>query len=89
MVDYYTKLSAKVVLIATITLCSVIIVLILALVIALFDHRISDEEIFTLLGPAFNTIIGALVGTLAGVQLGRTAPQQLVYEIQEENNVQK
>jgi uncharacterized membrane protein YfcA len=59
----------------TIACCaSLAVVMLSTTVVALvgfFDHRVDNLEIFKMLAPAFNTIIGAFVGTIAGIKLGR------------------
>lgn len=38
----------------------------------LFDNRVNNEEIFKLIGPAFQTVIGGFIGLLAGVKLNES-----------------
>jgi hypothetical protein len=35
----------------------------------LFDPNVNQEEIFKLISPAFQTIVGGFIGLLAGVKL--------------------
>ena len=39
-----------------------------ALCVGLFDKEVDNEEIFKLLAPAFQTIIGGFIGLLAGIK---------------------
>ena len=61
--------------IVTIACCTSLAVVMLATtavsLAGFFDHRVDNLEIFKMLGPAFNTIVGAFVGTIAGIKLGR------------------
>ena len=52
-------------------LASMIIVMVFALVIALFvpNEMVDNKDIFPIIGPAFNTVIGAFVGLLGGLSL--------------------
>jgi undecaprenyl pyrophosphate phosphatase UppP len=43
--------------------------MVLALVIGLWFDNIDNAEIFKLISPAFQTIIGGFIGLLAGVKL--------------------
>ena len=38
----------------------------------LFDEAVDNKEIFAIVGPAFNTIIGAFVGLLGGLSLNKS-----------------
>ena len=51
------------------TLCAVILAVIFTLLYAFFDPSIDNKEIFSILGPAFSTIIGGFIGLLAGINL--------------------
>jgi hypothetical protein len=39
----------------------------------LFNNDIDNAEIFSIIGPAFNTIVGAFVGLLGGLSLNANA----------------
>lgn len=41
------------------------------LLYAFFDERVDNNEIFKMLGPAFNTVIGAFVGLLGGISISK------------------
>lgn len=62
--DYITIiccLSLAVVLVATCT----------ASLVGLFDTKVDNSELFKMLQPSFNTIVGAFVGTIAGIKMGK------------------
>lgn len=56
------------------TLASVILSVITVLLYGLFDARIDNKEVFAILGPAFQTIVGCFVGLIAGRILNEKAP---------------
>jgi undecaprenyl pyrophosphate phosphatase UppP len=64
------KLVAVVTYMVTATLCSVVIVLIGALIHGLFVKEVDNTKIFEIIGPAFQTIIGGLIGWLSGLKVG-------------------
>jgi hypothetical protein len=39
------------------------------LMAGLFDEKVDNAEIFKLISPAFQTIVGGFIGLLAGVKL--------------------
>jgi len=51
------------------TLCVVIISMVGVLMMGLFDEKVDNTEIFKLISPAFQTIVGGFIGLLAGVKL--------------------
>jgi hypothetical protein len=60
---------------AVVTLACVVLVVVAALVIALFmpNHIIDSDKVFEIVGPAFNMVIGAFVGLLGGLSLNANA----------------
>ena len=64
-----TKLTFVVTTMVTLTLCAVVIAMVLTLMIGLFDTVVDNTEIFKLIGPAFQTVIGGFIGLLAGIKL--------------------
>ena len=54
----------------TFTLCLVVIGMVGSLMVALFHEAVDNAEIFKLIGPAFQTIVGGFIGLLAGIKLG-------------------
>jgi fumarate reductase subunit D len=53
------------------TLASICVVVVLALLIGIFmpNDVVDNQQIFAIIGPAFNTVIGAFVGLLGGLSL--------------------
>ena len=64
------KLIYWVTMMVTATLCSVVVVLIGALVHGLFVKEVDNTKIFEIIGPAFQTIVGGLIGWLSGLKVG-------------------
>ena len=54
----------------TATLCAVVLSLIWALIHGLFVKEVDNTKIFEVIGPAFQTIIGGLIGWLSGLKVG-------------------
>ena len=63
------RLTFYVTLMVSITLCLVIFAMVATLMMGLFDQRIDNSEIFKLISPAFQTVVGGFIGLLAGVKL--------------------
>lgn len=64
--------------VAIVTLSAVILVVVLALVVGLFlpNEVVDSTAILEMINPAFQTIIGALVGLLGGLSLNANARDQ-------------
>lgn len=53
------------------SLASVMVLMVAVGLVGLFDPRVDNNDIFKMITPAFNTIVGAMVGVIAGIQLGK------------------
>ena len=55
------------------TLASIIVIVVVVMMVGLFmpNEQIDNGKIFELISPAFNTVIGAFVGLLGGMQLSK------------------
>jgi len=58
------------------TLSIVIVSVAIVLLAGLFKDNVDNDKIFEMLGPAFNTIVGAFVGLLGGLSLGQKSDDQ-------------
>ena len=67
--DIKGRLTFAVTLMVSATLCFSVLVMVVALVSGLWFDNIDNAEIFKLISPAFQTIIGGFIGLLAGVKL--------------------
>lgn len=54
----------------TFTLCLVVAGMVGTMMFALFHDKVDNNEIFKLIGPAFQPIVGGFIGLLAGIKLG-------------------
>jgi uncharacterized membrane protein YraQ (UPF0718 family) len=63
-------------LIAIYTLALVMLAMVIVLLFGLFDEKVNNDKIFEILGPAFSTIVGALVGLLGGLRLTRATEEK-------------
>ena len=59
-------------LIATVTLAVILLSMVSVLLKGLFDSSIDNTEIFKAVTPAFQMIVGAFVGLVAGIKLGQS-----------------
>ena len=64
------KLGTWVTVAVTTTLCVVVLSMVSAMLIGLFDSNISNDKIFEAITPAFQTIIGGFIGLITGIKLG-------------------
>ena len=69
MEDIKGKLTFYVTLIVSFTLCISVLAFVVAFVLGLWAKEVDNAEIFKLISPAFQTIIGGFIGLLAGVKL--------------------
>jgi hypothetical protein len=60
-------------LISIYALAMVMLAMVFVLLFGLFDEKVNNDKVFEVLGPAFSTIVGALVGLLGGLRLGRAS----------------
>jgi hypothetical protein len=66
------KVANMVTVSVTITLCIVVISMVGAMLIGLFDNDISNDKIFEVITPAFQTIVGGFIGLITGIKIGST-----------------
>jgi hypothetical protein len=57
------------------TLCIVVIGMVGAMLVGLFDNEISNDKIFEAINPAFQTIIGGFIGLITGIKLGQDSDE--------------
>ena len=49
--------------------------MVLVMCVGLFNPVVDNSEIFKLIGPAFQTIVGGFIGLLAGIQVNQNEPK--------------
>ena len=69
MNDIKARLTFWVTFMVSFTLCVAVIAMVAAFLLGLWAKEVDNAEIFKLLSPAFQTIIGGFIGLLAGVKL--------------------
>jgi hypothetical protein len=60
-----------VVVLVTVCLAIILLSMVSVLLTGLFSDKVNNDAIFKIIEPSFNTIVGAFVGLLGGVQLGK------------------
>jgi len=69
------RVTSIVVLVVLFSLAAVLIPMNIVLLVGLFSPRVDNTEIFKIIGPSYNTVIGAFVGVLSGYALGKATPK--------------
>lgn len=69
------RLIYNVTMMVTFTLCTVVIAMMGVFLVGLFlpNSVIDNKDIFPIIGPSYQTIIGGFIGLLAGVNLAKQA----------------
>ena len=67
--DLKSRLTFTVTVMVALTLCIAVLGMVTAFLLGLWAKEVDNAEIFSLLSPAFQTIIGGFIGLLAGVRL--------------------
>lgn len=60
--------------IVVISLAMIMIAVVIVLLVGLFSPSVDNKEILAIIGPAFQTVVGAFVGLLSGKALSRGTP---------------
>ena len=64
------NMKDKIVILVTMTLCCIVIGMVGALIVGLFDSTINNDKIFEIIAPAFQTVIGGFIGLITGIKIG-------------------
>ena len=69
--DHNQKLINWILKVTVGTLASILVVVVLVLLSGIFlpNDVVNNDDIFAIIGPAFNTVIGAFVGLLGGLSI--------------------
>ncbi len=65
------KVSDSVTVVCCVSLAVVLLSTAAVCLYAFFDVRVDNTALFKMMEPAFNMIVGAFVGTIAGIKMGR------------------
>jgi hypothetical protein len=57
--------------IACCTLAATVMAMVTVFVFGFFDDIVDNKELFQIVGPAFQTIIGGFIGLITGIKIGR------------------
>ena len=60
----------------TATLCVVVMGMVGAMLVGMFDNNINNDKIFEAITQAFQTIIGGFIGLITGIKLGHDDNEQ-------------
>ena len=60
--------------VVVVTLAIILLAVVAAMLKGLFDPQVDNKDIFSIIGPAFDTIVGCFVGILGG-RLSAVKPQ--------------
>jgi hypothetical protein len=66
------KLFKNIIVIVVVTLAVICLGVVAVMLQALFVPDVDNEKIFSIIGPAFNTVIGAFVGLLGGLSINKS-----------------
>jgi len=65
------SVADRITVICCVSLSIVLMSTVCVVLVGLFDERVDNAEVFKLINPAFNMIVGAFVGTIAGIKIGK------------------
>jgi hypothetical protein len=65
-----SKVVGFVVVMVSISLSVIVFAIVIVLMDGLYDEKVNNKDIFALISPAFQTIIGGMIGILSGIKLG-------------------
>lgn len=69
--------------VTVVTLAMIMLAVILTLMGGLLVDNVDNKEVFAIIGPAFNTIVGAFVGLLGGLSLNNVGSKEAPLELTE------
>jgi hypothetical protein len=65
-----SRVVGFVVVMVSISLSVIVFAIVIVLMDGLYDEKVNNSDIFALISPAFQTIIGGMIGILSGIKLG-------------------
>ena len=60
--------------IVVLSLAMIMVAVVIVLLVGLFNPIVDNKAIFAIIGPAFQTVVGAFVGLLSGKALTKGTP---------------
>ena len=64
------QLSARVTLVACYTLSVILLAMVFVFLMGFFNEGIDNNQLFAIVGPAFQTIVGGFIGLITGIKIG-------------------
>ena len=64
------QLSARVTLVACYTLSVILLAMVFVFLMGFFNQGIDNNQLFAIVGPAFQTIVGGFIGLITGIKIG-------------------
>lgn len=64
------QLSARVTLVACYTLSVILLSMVFVFLMGFFNDGIDNDQLFAIVGPAFQTIVGGFIGLITGIKIG-------------------
>ena len=73
------KLDIKnfIMVVATCSLVAVVFCMCFMFIYAVLDPEVDDNLVFTIIGPAFQTIVGGFIGLITGIQVGKNMGEEI------------
>ena len=64
------QLSSRVTLVACYTLSVILLSMVFVFLMGFFTDGIDNNQLFAIVGPAFQTIVGGFIGLITGIKIG-------------------
>lgn len=64
------QLSSRVTLVACYTLSVILLSMVFVFLMGFFNQGIDNNQLFAIVGPAFQTIVGGFIGLITGIKIG-------------------
>ena len=64
------QLSSRVTLVACYTLSVILLSMVIVFLMGFFNEGIDNDQLFAIVGPAFQTIVGGFIGLITGIKIG-------------------
>ena len=64
------QLSSRVTLVACYTLSVILLSMVFVFLMGFFNEGIDNNQLFAIVGPAFQTIVGGFIGLITGIKIG-------------------
>lgn len=64
------QLSSRVTLVACYTLSVILLSMVFVFLMGFFNESIDNDQLFAIVGPAFQTIVGGFIGLITGIKIG-------------------